>query len=195
VNPTDIDELLHQHGRRWIESQPPPPSLEAAVRHTRGASRPRIRYLAIAACVIAVLAVAAVPLARTLGDRHDATRPAGPSGQTLAKLSQIARSSGTASGDSQVTAEAVQTTYLAAERAVLDGDTSSDPAATTPVWVVQIHGDFVCNLCTGPPGAAAPTGHVITLILVATTLKSIDFSLGNNPHDLARLGSVITLIR
>jgi hypothetical protein len=139
-----------------------------------------------------VLTIAAIPLARTPGDQHDATRAAGPSDQTLAKLSQIARSSSMINGDTKVTAEAVLTTYLAAERAVLDGDTSSNPAATTPVWVVQIHGNFVCHLCTSPSGAVL-TGHVITLILVAATLESSDISLRNKPHDLASLGSVITL--
>jgi hypothetical protein len=115
------------------------------------------------------------------------------SSQTIAKLSQIARLAGVNNGDSKVTAEAVLSTYVAAERGVLDRDTSRNPVGTTPVWVVQVHGDFICNVCSRPQGAAVQTGHVITLILIAATLKNSDFSLGNRPHDLASLGTVIAL--
>jgi hypothetical protein len=58
---------------------------------------------------------------------------------------------------------------------------------------VQVHGNFVCKNCPRPPGAAAPSGHVITLIVIAGTLQNSDFSLSNTSHDLASLGSVITL--
>jgi hypothetical protein len=90
VSPTDIDELLHQHGTRWLQGQPPPPSLHTAVGHAKGSGRSHMRYLAIAASVMAVLAVAAVPLARAIGDRHhaasppvgSATSPVGPAAPT-----------------------------------------------------------------------------------------------------------------
>lgn len=192
MNPTDIEDLVQLHAQRWTRSQPPPPPLDVAVRNAQLRRRPRIDRLAIAACVIAVLALAAIPVVRTFAQPRSASRPAAPSPQVLAKLTQIARSASAENGGAAVTAEAVHTTYLAAERAVLNGDTGSNPAATTPVWVVQIRGDFTCYSCRGP-GRATPTGHVITLIVIAATLQSSDFGLGNQPHDLTSLGNVIPL--
>jgi hypothetical protein len=62
------------------------------------------------------------------------------------------------------------------------------------VYYVLVHGDFVCYLCSVPYGASAPRGHVISLVIDASSLDGTDFGLrSNEPTGLDRLGSATSL--
>lgn len=192
MSASDLDELLREHARRWSARQPAPPPLADAVDHARAARRPRnTAWLSIVVSVLVVAAIAAVPLLRSLSTGHDAA-PASPSAATVAKLSQLARTAAAANGEAR-SADAVLTTYLVAERAVLGGSRSYDVPDDTPVWVIQIEGTFTCAACPRPPQARAPSGNVITLIVDATTFRSHDFSMGGPVQDLRALGRVVRL--
>jgi hypothetical protein len=223
-----VDELLREHGRQWATEQPPPPPLDDALGNLSPGRSPRTTISMVAAAA-AVLAVAAIPIARSITSadgpadspgsalsptptvstavptKSPPTRPStspaavptkspGPGfDPVMAKLVQRARSTAAANGDPTVTGQAVRTTYGAAERVVLGGDTSSSPPPGTAVWVVQLRGAFTCYQCLGPAGATAPKGTAIGLIVNAKTLVGYDFTLSPKSHDLAELGQVVTL--
>jgi hypothetical protein len=207
-----VDELLREHGRQWATEQPPPPPLDDALGNLSPGRSPRTTISMVAAAA-AVLAVAAIPIARSITSADGPadspgsalsptptvstavpTKSPGPGfDPVMAKLVQRARSTAAANGDPTVTGQAVRTTYGAAERVVLGGDTSSSPPPGTAVWVVQLRGAFTCYQCSGPAGATAPKGTAIGLIVNAKTLVGYDFTLSPKSHDLAELGQVVTL--
>ena len=47
-----------------------------------------------------------------------------------------------------------------------------------PVYLLVLHGHFVCSGCSGPAGHKAPHGDVITTVLDRTTLQDLDFGVG-----------------
>jgi hypothetical protein len=57
-----------------------------------------------------------------------------------------------------------------------------------PVYVIEMRGHFVCNSCSVPSGASAPTGTVLTMILRARSLQQVDFGLSRQWKDLRVLG-------
>jgi hypothetical protein len=61
------------------------------------------------------------------------------------------------------------------------------------VWVVQVEGTYVCTLCHHPSGAAAPTGHFITMVLRQSDFESTDSGIGPQKSDLSALGDVTVL--
>ena len=61
------------------------------------------------------------------------------------------------------------------------------------VWVVQVQGTFVCDVCSRPRGAAAPTGHFITMVLRQSDFETTDSGIGPNKSDLSKLGAVTVL--
>jgi hypothetical protein len=58
------------------------------------------------------------------------------------------------------------------------------------VWVFEIRGHFICDLCSRPAGARSPRGTVAAVVLDRHTLRTTDFSLGRRPNDLGTLGRV-----
>jgi hypothetical protein len=64
-----------------------------------------------------------------------------------------------------------------------------------PVYVIEMEGHFVCDECSGPRGAQAPTGDVVTETLSASTLFDTDFGIGGRWTSLARLGKPFDLPR
>lgn len=204
-----LDQLLHEHGHRWAASQPTP-SLEDALDHAT--TRKHIRTgIAISATVVAVAAIAAIPLVQALtgGTPHRVgtsgmpaasvsasiapSQLAPPAASVLPELAVLARSAATANADPKATGEAVRTTYRQAERVVLTGDTGTSPPGDTQVWVIQIHGAFTCVTCSRPPGATTPTGAAIALIINASTYQAYDVTITDKPHDLSSLGKVYRL--
>ena len=67
--------------------------------------------------------------------------------EPVTTLSKLAAGTGAQNGDNLVTADAVSTTFLRAEMAIEDGREAGVPN-DTPVWVVQILGNFVCRSCS-----------------------------------------------
>ncbi|MFC1433762.1 hypothetical protein ACEZDB_24225 [Streptacidiphilus sp. N1-3] len=98
-----------------------------------------------------------------------------------------------AEGGTAASARAVRTTRGRADQ-VLTGDTVTDDAGE-PVWAIEIVGasEFVCASCKGPSGATAPRGSVITLIVQASTLTTLDYGLSDRPGRLTMLGVPVAL--
>jgi hypothetical protein len=210
-----LDDELREHGRTWQAAQPPPQSFdEAMVRAT--AQRDHRVLLAVAAAVVVVLVAVGVPFVRSLGGNgNSAPAPAMRSatvaspaptsaspvhsvvqdsvGRTISELRERARVAAIGNQDPAATAEAVRTTYRQAERVAFGGDTSSSPSGDTSVWVIQLHGRFVCDECKGPVGSNSPKGTAIVLVLNARTFDGYDFGLSQKPVDLAKLGKVVQL--
>jgi hypothetical protein len=64
------------------------------------------------------------------------------------------------------------------------GSTVDSDQAT---YVISLRGDFVCS-CPVPTGVALPTGHVLTLVVDATSLDVTDFSVGDTGPDSSVFG-------
>jgi len=101
-----------------------------------------------------------------------------------------------ADGDHPVQwAAAVVTTHVLAMRAVTPGD--SEPADPNPVaFVLVIKGHFVCNTCSIPAGAHAPTGTYAAFDYTGSNFHGeSDGSLSNRPPaiPLSELGPVTYL--
>ena len=62
-------------------------------------------------------------------------------------------------------------------------------------YLIAVRGHFVANDAETPPGARAPTGSVLTLVVNATTGRLLDFGIGNRYPRLAKLGPVVTAAR
>ena len=61
-------------------------------------------------------------------------------------------------------------------------------------YLIAERGNFTANGASGPPGAPAPTGSVITLVVDATTGQVTDGGIGNRYPPLATLGRVTTVV-
>jgi hypothetical protein len=59
-------------------------------------------------------------------------------------------------------------------------------------YLIAIRGHFTFANAPVPPGAKAPSGSVLTLVLDAATGEGLDFGVSNRYPDLARLGPVTT---
>jgi hypothetical protein len=59
-------------------------------------------------------------------------------------------------------------------------------------YLIAERGHFVCGSCSAPPGAKAPTGSVITLVVDARSGRGTDGGIGNRYPPLAKLGPVTT---
>ena len=56
-----------------------------------------------------------------------------------------------------------------------------------------MRGRFIAREATGPPGAKAPTGRYLVLVLDARTFQQSDFGIGPKHADLSQLGIVTAL--
>jgi len=58
------------------------------------------------------------------------------------------------------------------------------------VYLVTLRGHFTAYLASGPPGAKAPTGTYLSLVIDARTFRGLDSGLAPRrpPVDLASLG-------
>lgn len=121
--------------------------------------------------VVVGLALAGAGLALGIGidsGAGDAVNlPQGPpprvtSVETLGQLARLEAS--LAGGDAGVRAEYGTTTRQTAVAAV-DGSRVDEVAAARPVYVVVMHGQFTLNNVPRPPGAPAPSGAVLTLVV------------------------------
>lgn len=123
------------------------------------------------------------------------TGPATSGGEeTMARLTEHARETALAHGRGRtpITAEAVATRASLAEQVLHEN--ANPPKAEADVWVVQLHGQFVCALCSRPPGADAPAGTVIQLVIPADgAVEGSSFGLTRTPADLSQLGDVVHL--
>jgi hypothetical protein len=112
------------------------------------------------------------------------------------RLTVIAERAAQLNGDRHPAwATAVLTTHAQALKSATPGDTVSN-RRRVPVYLVTIRGQFVCNACTGPAGAKAPSGRYISLVVDAKGFTGMDFGISPKPPPVApaSLGPVTYLI-
>jgi len=96
------------------------------------------------------------------------------------RLTAIADRAVTLNGGHPVAwATAVVTTHAKALTSATPGDTT--PGGKAIVYLVTIKGNFVCHLCSVPPGGHAPTGTYLSLVIAAKTFEGTDFGIGPKP--------------
>lgn len=96
------------------------------------------------------------------------------------RLTAIASGAARVNGGHPVAwATAVVTTLAKALTSATPGDTT--PGGKAIVYLVTIKGHFVCNACSGPPGARAPVGTYISMVIIAKNFRGTAFSLGPKP--------------
>jgi len=79
--------------------------------------------------------------------------------------------------------------------------TSATPGDTVPgpgqlrVYLITMRGHFVANDASRPPGAAAPRGRYISVVVDAKTFDGLDFGIAPGPPPVspASLGPVTNL--
>jgi hypothetical protein len=114
----------------------------------------------------------------------------------VSRLIKIVKRAARLNGDRHpLWATAVLTTHEKALLSATPGDTVSDRRHVA-VYLVTIRGRFVCNLCSRPPGAKAPRGRYISIVLDAKTFNGMDDGLSPKrpPVAPASLGPVTYLI-
>ena len=120
-------------------------------------------------------------------------RAAGPDAgvqPAAAQLLTLADQAASRNGGEAVLVQAARSTRGSAE--LLSGSTTNQP--DVPVWVVQVSGsDYVCELCSGPSGGAAPKGRFLTMVYEADDFESTSFHMSPTAYDLASLGPVQVL--
>lgn len=107
------------------------------------------------------------------------------------QLWAIAESAATGDGSPVKVAQAVRSTHALAVATTMGDGVEGDQQ----VWVIQVEavGEFVCDGCSYPQGAVAPRGRYQVLVVDASTLRSLDGSIGDREADLAQLGPVVDL--
>ncbi len=142
----------------------------------------------------AALAAAVLTVAGCGGATAATGRPVPSS--AVPRLTAIAEPAARLNGDRHpVWVTAVLTTHAQALTSATPGDLIPG-ADGVPVYLVTIRGQFVCNSCTGPPGAKAPLGTYISLVVDAKTFTGLDFGMSPKPPPVApaSLGPVTYLI-
>jgi hypothetical protein len=107
------------------------------------------------------------------------------------RLWALAVSAATSEDGTVKEAQAVGSTHAHAVAVTMSDGVEGDQ----PVWVIQVEGvgEFVCGVCSVPPGASAPHGRFQLLIVDASTFRTLDFGLTDKDADLAALGPVLDL--
>jgi hypothetical protein len=54
-------------------------------------------------------------------------------------------------------------------------------SARVKVFLITMRGHFTARDATGPPGAKAPTGRYLSLVIDAKTFQGLDFGIGPKP--------------
>ena len=103
----------------------------------------------------------------------------------LRALTAMAARVATANGDkAPAWASVVVTTHEKALTSATPGDT--EPAGQqTIVYLVTMKGHFVADDVPTPPGAHAPAGTYLSIVINAKTFESVDFGLSPKPPPVA----------
>jgi hypothetical protein len=145
--------------------------------HRVTAARPLARPAAALACVWA--AVFGLAAAGCAGSPSAAGSPV--PAPAISRLTAIASHAAKASGDSAPSwATAVLTTHAKALTSATPGDLIPG-ADGTRVFLVTMRGHFVANAAPRPPGAAAPTGRYLSVVVDARTFRLLDYGLSPKP--------------
>jgi len=154
-------------------------------------TRPPGRVLAVlagAAAMASVLAAAGCGRALAAGG---APVPA----SAIGRLTAIAHRAAAINGDRDPAwITAVMTTRAKALSSATPGDYVPG-SAHVRVFLITMRGQFTAREATGPPGAKAPTGRYLSLVIDARTFQGLDFGIGPQPPPVppASLGPVTYL--
>ena len=159
--------------------------------HPSTAARPLARAAAALACVVAVLSGLA---AAGCAGPPAGTGPPVPASAT-SQLTVIGSRAAKADGDaapSQMTA--VLTTHAKALTSATPGDLTPG-AGGVPVFLLTMRGHFAATAASRPPGAAAPAGSYLSIVVDARTFQVLDSGLSPSPPPVppANLGPVTYL--
>ena len=61
-------------------------------------------------------------------------------------------------------------------------------SAHVKVFLITMHGHFTARNATGPPGAKAPTGRYLSLVIDAKTFQGLDFGISPSPPPVSSTG-------
>ena len=158
-----------------------------ALRTTRQPGRV-LTALAGAAALASVLAAAGC-------GRSAAATGAPVPASAIPRLTAIAHRAATINGDpSPAWITAVVTTHAKALTSATPGDYLPG-SAHIKVFLITMRGRFTASDATGPPGAEAPTGRYLSLVIDANTFRGLDFGISPKPPPVppASLGPVTHL--
>lgn len=143
------------------------------------------RALALGAALVG----AALLASGCASSRHATSLP-GLTAKKLVRIEAMVRTTARADGD----AHPSSATVFASRRheANIAAGAGTGVPGVQPVYLVVIHGHFVCKGCSGPAGHAPPRGHVITLVLTRKTLQGLDFGIGG-PVNTSKVGPGLPL--
>jgi hypothetical protein len=161
------------------------------VTHPRMAARPLARAAVALAWVLAVASgLAAAGCAGSLaGAGSPVPAPA------ISRLTVIGSRAAKANGDAApLWMTAVLTTHAKALTSATPGDFVPG-AGGVPVFLVTMRGHFAADAASGPPGAAAPAGSYLSIVVDARTFQVLDSGLSPSPPPVspASLGPVTYL--
>ena len=157
------------------------------LRTTRAAAR-ALTVLAGAAALASVLAAAGC-------GRSAAATGAPVPAPLIGRLTAIAHRAATINGDPHPAwITAVLTTRAKALTSATPGDYVPG-SAHVKVFLITMRGRFTATEATGPPGAKAPTGRYLSLVIDAKTFRGLDFGISPKPPPVppASLGPVTYL--
>lgn len=136
--------------------------------------------LAGAAAMVSVLAAAG------WGAAPAATGAPVPA-QAIGWLTAMAHRAATINGDpAPAWITAVLTTRAKALTSATPGD-SVPGSALVKVFLITMRGHFTARNATGPPGAKAPTGRYLSLVIDAKTFQGLDYRPQSHPPASDRL--------
>lgn len=144
--------------------------------------------LAGAAAMVSVLAAAGC------GAAPAATGAPVPA-RAIGRLTAMAQRAATINGDpAPAWITAVLTTRAKALTSATPGD-SVPGSALVKVFLITMRGHFTARNATGPPGAKAPIGRYLSLVIDAKTFRGLDFGISPKPPPVppASLGPVTYL--
>jgi hypothetical protein len=145
----------------------------------------RGRVRCCAAAMLAGLAVAGCGVVHWPGRPFTATPGPPVPASAIHRLTVIAdRAIKINAGRGVAWASAVVTTHEKALTSATPGDTVPTGGKTI-VYLVTIKGHFTAVAFTGPPGAHAPTGTYLSMVIDAKTFQGLDFGLGPKPPPVA----------
>jgi hypothetical protein len=160
--------------------------------HTLTAARPLPRPAAALACAAAMAFGLAVAGSAGPPPTAGSPVPASAISRLTAIASRVAKANG---GSAPAWTTAALTTHAKALTSATPGDIVPG-ADGVLVFLVTMRGHFVANAAPRPPGAAAPTGRYLSIVVDAKTFQMLDFGLSPQqpPVSPASLGPVTYLI-
>jgi hypothetical protein len=159
--------------------------------HPLRTTRPAARALAALAGAAALASVLAAAGCGRSAAATDAPVPA----PAIGRLTAISHRAATINGDPHPAwITAVLTTRARALTSATPGDYIPG-SAHVKVFLITMRGHFIAREATGPPGAKAPAGRYLSLVIDAKTFQGLDFGIGPKPPPFlpASLGPITYL--